>query len=131
MDLPETLSALSKGWNSSVMISTWSCMYLHESTLKEVRDYGFVMRVWLTLPAEGELRRGPGLLHVIWYRVVGHKGLGFGLVEVLGRFQERSLEVLLVHVELLSLRIRFIQPERHCLSVVGFSDRSRLSVTAR
>ena len=34
-------------------------MYLHESTLKEVRDYGFVMRVWLTLPAEGELRRGP------------------------------------------------------------------------
>jgi lipase chaperone LimK len=28
-------------------------------------------------------------------------------------------QVIAVHVELLSLRIRFIQPERHCLSVVG------------
>lgn len=53
-----------------------------------------------------------GLLHVLGDRVVADELLRLGLVVRLGRGEERLLERFAVNVEVLSVRIRLVEPER-------------------
>ena len=52
-----------------------------------------------------------GLLHVVVDRVVGDVGLGLGPVVQLGRGDERPLERLLVHLEILPVDVGLVDAE--------------------
>ena len=60
-----------------------------------------------------------GLLHVLGDRVVANELLRLGLVVRLGRGEERLLERFAVDVEVLSVRIRLVEPERDLVERKG------------